>query len=98
MARSPEHLDTDFDREREGKRYQVVYLVKRSSYEFVFSVPTTPDAHLGGEHGLFQAQLRVRHQGQAFVLDLRALEDFYESLSRLMEYINIEREKSMQKY
>jgi hypothetical protein len=35
-----------------------------------------------------------RHRDQAHVLALEVLEDFYESLSRLMEYLNIERQKS----
>jgi hypothetical protein len=93
MTRSPEPLDTDSNRERDGDMYQVVYLVKRSSYEFALSIPTTHAACLSGEHVLFQARFRDRHQEQTIVLDLTALEDFYESLSRLMEYVKIERQK-----
>ena len=29
MTQSPEHLDTDFDREGDGNTHQVVYLVRR---------------------------------------------------------------------
>jgi hypothetical protein len=97
MTRSPEPLDTDSDREREGHRYQVVYLVKRSGYEFVFSVPTTHAAYHSSEQALFQARFPGQHQEQAVVLDLTALEDFYESLSRLMEYVSNERQKDAPK-
>ena len=31
----------------------------------------------------------MRRQGQEFVLSLEALEDFYENLSRLIEYVRI---------
>jgi hypothetical protein len=97
MNWSPEPLDTDSGREGEGHRYQVVYLAKRSGYEFVLSVPATHAAYRRSEQALFQARFQGQHQGQAVVLDLTALEDFYESLSRLMEYVSIERQKEARK-
>jgi hypothetical protein len=90
MPQSPEHLDTDFDRERAANTYEIVYLIKRPGYEFVFSVPT---AALSDASALFQLRFRKLHQEREVVLDLKALEDFYESLSRLMEYVSIERQK-----
>jgi hypothetical protein len=93
MTQSPEHLDTDFDRERDADRYQIVYLIKRPGYEFVLSVPTAPTADLSGAEALFQLRFRQLHQQREVVLDLKALEDFYDSLSRLMEYLSIERQK-----
>jgi hypothetical protein len=92
MTPSPEHLDTDFDRERDASTYQMVYLVRRPGYEFVFSVPTTRAAYLSGEQAQFQARFRDQHQGQEFVLSLEVLEDFYESLSHLIEYVRIEQQ------
>jgi hypothetical protein len=94
MTPTPEHRDTDFDRERDPNKFQVVYLVKRPGYEFVYYSPTAPAAYLGGEQAFVQMHFPGRHQGQAHVLELEVLEDFYESLSRLMEYLNIERQKS----
>ena len=96
MTQSPEHLDTDFDRERDANMYEIVYLIKRPGYEFVFSVPTTRIADLSDVSALFQLRFRKPHQEREVVLDLKALEDFYESLSRLMEYVNIERQKCPQ--
>ena len=92
MTQSPEHLDTDFDREGDGNTHQVVYLVRRPNYEFVFSIPTSRIAYLSGEQARFQIRFRDRHQGQEFVLSLEALEDFYENLSRLIEYVRIEQQ------
>ena len=90
MPQSPEPLDADFDRERAANTYEIVYLIKRPGYEFVFSVPT---AALSDASALFQLRFRKLHQEREVVLDLKALEDFYESLSRLMEYVSIERQK-----
>jgi hypothetical protein len=93
MTQSPEHPDTDSDRERDAQMYEIVYVIKRPGYEFVFSVPTIPSAGLSNVSGLFQLRFRKPHQDREIVLDLKALEDFYESLSRLMEYVNTERQK-----
>jgi hypothetical protein len=90
MTRSSEHHDADFDRERDATTHQVVYLVRRPDYELVFSIPTTRVAYLSGEQARFLGRFRGRHQEQEFVLSLEELEDFYESLSRLMEYIRSE--------
>jgi hypothetical protein len=94
MTPSPEHLDTDFDRERDANMYQIVYLIKRPGYEFVLLVPTAHTADLSDAPAIFQLRFRKPHQEWEVVLDLNALEDFYESLSRLMEYVSIERQKS----
>jgi hypothetical protein len=94
MTPTPEHRDPDFHREHDPSRFQVVYLVKRPSYEFVYYSPTAPAAYLSGEQAFVQMRFQDRHRGQAHVLELEVLEDLYESLSRLMEYLNIERQKS----
>jgi hypothetical protein len=93
MTPSPEHPDPDFDRERDASTHQLVYLVRRPGYEFVLSVPTTQVAHLSGEQARFQARFREQHQGQEFALSLEALEDFYESLSRLIAYVHLEQQR-----
>ena len=96
MTQHAEHLDTDFDRESDANRYEIVYVIKRPGYEFVFSIPTAPTADVSAPPPLFHLSFRAPHQERGVVLDLQALEDFYESLSRLMEYINIERQKRSQ--
>jgi hypothetical protein len=96
MTQCAEHLDTDFDRQRDANMYEIVYVIKRPGYEFVFSVPTAHTADVSDAPALFQLRFGKSHQGREVVLDLQTLEDFYESLSRLMEYVNIERQKSQQ--
>jgi hypothetical protein len=98
MTRTPEHLDPDANQERDADMFQVVYQVKRPSYEFAFAIPAGHDAFLSGEQAFLQVRFRDQHQGQAFVLALDVLEDFYESLSRLMEYCSTERQKSLNKH
>jgi hypothetical protein len=98
MTPTPEHLDTDFHRERDADSFQVVYLVKRPGYEFVFCIPTTRAAYLSNEQAFFQIRFRDWPPGQACVLELKVLEDFYESLSCLMEYLHIERQESRKPY
>ena len=88
--------DTDFDQERDANMYEIVYLIKRPGYEFVFSVPTAHTADVSDASALFQLRFRKPYQEREVVLDLKALEDFYESLSRLMEYVSIEQPKSPQ--
>jgi hypothetical protein len=96
MTQCTEHPNTDFDRERDANMYEIVYSIKQPGYEFVFSVPTVHTADVSDASSLFQLRFRKPHQEREVVLDLKALEDFYESLSRLMEYISIERQKSPQ--
>ena len=96
MTQCTEHPNTDFDRERNANLYEIVYVIKRPGYEFVFSVPTAHNADVGDASALFQLRFRKPLQECEVVLDLKALEDFYESLSRLMEYVRTERQKSPQ--
>ena len=97
MTQPSEHLDTDSDRERDADMYQVIYLIRRSGYEFVLSVPTTRAAYLSGAQARFQVRFRDPHRRQECVLDRKVLEDFYESLCRLMEYVSLERQRHPRK-
>ncbi len=94
----PEHLDTDFNRERDADMFQVVYLVKRSGYELAFSIPTTHPDYLSGAQAFAQIRFWDRRQGEALVLELKVLEDFYESLSRLMDYVHMEQQRDLRAY
>jgi hypothetical protein len=96
MLQSHQHLNSDFDRECDAKMYEIVYLIKRPAYEFAFSVPTAPLADLSHASPLFRLRFRKTHPEHEVVLDLKALEDFYESLTRLIEYVATERGKHPQ--
>ena len=93
MTRSPEPIDGDSDEDPHANAYQVVYLVKRPTYEFILAIPETQTPSHSERPAVFQVHFRNQPQGQGFMLDLQGLEDFYESLSRLMEYVRIEQQK-----
>jgi hypothetical protein len=69
-------------------------MVKRRAYEFVFAVPKTRAALLKGKQAFFQVRLRNQLDEQGFAFNLETMENFYEDLSRLMEYVKIERLRS----
>jgi hypothetical protein len=93
MTQCVEPSDTNCNRESDAHMYETVYMIKRPGYEFVFSVPTAQTADITALPPRFQLRFRTPPQEREIVLDLEALEEFYESLSRLMEYVNTERQK-----
>jgi hypothetical protein len=93
MPGSPDRMDSGCNWEAMGANYQVMYLVKRPSYEFVFAIPTGYPLVRGVEHAVFQVRFKAQAQTESFVLKLQELEDFYEGLGQLMEYIRIERQR-----
>lgn len=94
MPGSPKRSDSGCNWEAVGESYQVMYLVKRPSYELVFAIPTGHPSSCNLDHAIFQVRFKEQSQTGSFVLKLEELEDFYDGLSQLMEYIRIERAKS----
>lgn len=70
-----------------------MYLAKRPSYEFMFAIPEDHPLFLSADRALFQMRFRDQRWTQDVVLNLGELEDFYERLSQLVEYIKVERER-----
>jgi hypothetical protein len=93
MYQSPEPLDSNVSREHELQRYHVVYLVKRPAYEFIFAVPKTPPLLSSAKQAFFQVHFRPQNEPQGIILTLDELQDFYESVSQLMDYVQLERER-----
>jgi hypothetical protein len=93
MKLYPENLGTDFDWEHITTTHEIMYLVKRASYEFLFAVPKKGASIPREERPLFQVRFRDQCQLPGFVLDIEEMEDFYEGLSRLMEYVQAEQTK-----
>ena len=93
MTLDSENVRADFDWDHILETHEIMYLVKRPSYEFLFAVPKRGTCYLGEERPLFQVRLKAQGQLLGFVLDSEEMEDFYESLSRLMEYVQEERDK-----
>lgn len=93
MPGSPKRIDADAAGKSHRATYQVVYLAKRPSYEFVLAIPEDQPRFLSADRALVQMRFKDQHQAQDFVLNLEELEDFYEGLSQLVEYIKAERER-----
>jgi hypothetical protein len=93
MPGSPKRIDADAAGKSHRATYQVMYLAKRPSYEFVLAIPEDHPRPLNADRVLVQMRFKDQHQAQDFVLDLNTLEDFYESLSQLVDYLKAERER-----
>ena len=93
MAGSPKRLDADSTRQSPQVAYQVMYMAKRPSYEFVLAVPEDHHASLNADRALIQMRFKDQADPQDLVLNLEELEDFYTGLSQLIDYIRAEREK-----
>jgi hypothetical protein len=86
-------MDADSAWKSQRAAYQVIYLVKRPAYEFSFAIPEGRPLALSADRAVFQMRFRDQHRPHSFVLNLEELEDFYDGLSQLVAYIEIERER-----
>jgi hypothetical protein len=91
MPGSPNCIDADDAGKSQRTTYQVMYLAKRPSYEFVLAIPEDHPRLLTANRAVVQMRFRDRRVAQAFELTLEELEDLYNSLSQLVEYIQAER-------
>jgi hypothetical protein len=90
MRPSPKNVDTEYDWSRIMETHEIMYLVKRSSYEFCFAVPRRQAAHLSEGEPLLQVRFKEQYQLSSLVLEVDEMEDLFEGLSRLMEYVRAE--------
>lgn len=93
MHSPPDSFDIDVDRERDLQPYHVVYLVKRPAYQFIFAIPKTPPPFSGGSEAFCQIQFHPQRNPQKVILKMDELQNFYDSLGRLMDYVQIERQR-----
>jgi hypothetical protein len=93
MPGSANPMDADRNWESRGTTYQVMYLVKRPSYNFIFAIPQEYPLFRNANRAILQVCVKGRRQPPSFVLNLEELKDFYDGLSHLVEYIRAEREK-----
>jgi len=93
MPGSPKRMDADSVWKSRWAAYQVMYLVKRPSYEFSFAIPEDRPLFFSANRALFQLRLKDQRQAHSLVLTLDELEDFYAELSQLMAYLKAERER-----
>lgn len=90
MSGSPKHLEVDSIWKSSQAAYQVMYLAKRPSYEFIFAIPEDHRLSLSADRALFQVRFKDQRQAHNVVLKLDELEDFYVGLGQLVEYIKTE--------
>jgi hypothetical protein len=93
MTLSPEHADTEFDWDRLRETHEIMYVVKRPAYEFCFAVPRKQANRVGEERPLVHVRFKDQAQTPGLVLEISQMEDFFEGLSRLMEYVRAEQAK-----
>jgi hypothetical protein len=91
MSFPVEHSQGDLDCEQIEKTHNIVYLATRAAYTFVFAVPKNTATPAGGARTFLQVRFTDREPPQSVKLSPEVLEDFYNSLSQLMEYIRTER-------
>jgi len=62
MTPCAEHRDTDFDREHDAHRYEIVYVIKRPGYEFALSVPprTQPTSPMRRHVSIYASKGHIR--------------------------------------
>jgi len=93
MTLSPKGLNMDRAREQITKTHEIVYMVKRPSYEFLFAVPRKVLATAHDPQPLLLTRFKDQYQRPCFTLDMSDMKDFYEGLGNLLEYIRVEQEK-----
>jgi hypothetical protein len=93
MALSPENVDTEFEWQSIMETYEIMYLVRRPAYEFCLAVPRRRSTPQIEERPLLHVRFKDHYQLPGLVLEVGQIEDFFEGLSRLMEYVHAEEAK-----
>jgi hypothetical protein len=86
----PENVDTKFDRQCILGSYEIMYLVKRPSYEIFLAVSKRPATYPREERLLLHVRFKDQCRTPGWVLEIGQMEDFFEGLSGLMEYLRAE--------
>jgi hypothetical protein len=90
MTLCPENVDMQFDWDRMLETHEIIYVVKRPFYEFCFAVPRERATRLHQERPRLLIRFKDQCQMLGLVLEIGQIEDFFEGLSRLMEYVRAE--------
>jgi hypothetical protein len=90
MTLSPENVDAEFDWDHLRETHEIMYVVKRPVYEFCFAVPRKQGNRMGEERPLLYVRFKYQGQMSGLVLEVDQIEDFFEGLCRLMEYVQAE--------
>jgi hypothetical protein len=93
MTLSPHKTETKFSGEGIPATHEIVYLVRRPLYEFCLAIPKSQAIFEGNGGPLFQVRFTGQNQLHTLVLKMSETEDFFDGLSRLMDYIHAEAAK-----
>ena len=90
MTLSPHKTATEFRGEDIPATHELVYLVKRPSYEFCLAMPKSRATFESNGGTLFQVRFTGQSQLHTLVLKMGEIEDFFDGLSRLIDFIHVE--------
>lgn len=94
MSQCPKSLDDHMERKRDALVGDVVYFVRRPQYEFALTIAKTHSDGLKRGQLAFQIRFREPSVRQESILGFADLQDFYQSLCQMMDYVYIERGQS----
>jgi hypothetical protein len=90
MTLFPNKTETAFSGEGISATHEIVYLVKRPLYEFCFAIPKSQAIFESNGGPLLQVRFSGQSQLHALILKMGEMEDFFDGLCRLMDYIHAE--------
>lgn len=74
--------------------HDVMCLVKRHTYELTFAIPHAPQAQTCRPQPHVYVRVKALGQTAGFMLDLPDVEQLYEDLLQMLEYLQRERRKT----
>ena len=93
MTPCPEPADIPCDWEHPVQPHEILYLVKRRRYEVTLAVPRRHAIDWHEDQALLHVHLNDQDGMHGFVFTFEEMADFYESLSRCLEYVRAEQQK-----
>jgi hypothetical protein len=93
MTQCHEPIDIARDLEHPVHTHEILYLVKRRRYEVALAVPRRHAIDWHEDQALVHVHLNDQDGMHGFVFTFEEMADFYESLSRCLEYVRAEQQK-----
>jgi hypothetical protein len=85
MTATIDRTDVADGRKPSERPYQIMFLVKRRSYELAIAIPHAPQVAMAQDHPRLHVCLKASRQSGAFRLDLATLQCFQQDLLSLTE-------------
>jgi hypothetical protein len=91
MALSAEKVNTEINRERLIEIHEIMYLVKRPLYDLCLTVPRMGATEQDNGRPLLQVRFKEQCLIPDLILEIGELNDFFEGLCQLMQYVRAEK-------